>query len=365
MKVAFPYFGYDTIALKNFLETLGAEVVLPPLPTERTLSLGTKYSPELICLPFKITLGNFIEALEAGADTLFMAAGARKCRFGYYHFIQETILKQIDNNIDFYPISQYTPFEFIFQKMPKIFSVSPAHVIKSINFLLAHSRLIEDFRKLVRQARVIDFTLASIHEKHALAIIADAKNLMQIRKARKEINAFFQYTANLPLDTIKVGLVGEIYLMLEPFANQDIEKELGRLGVLIWSNRSLYRHLKHLLHIDFDGIKINHMAYKYLRESPGGEALNTVGEARTFIKNGVDGIIHIFPFTCMPENIALEALQKMSDDYSIPILSLSIDEHTSKTGLLTRLEAFIDILKRVKSQKAGNRAPRSSLLTPH
>ncbi len=93
MKVAFPYFGYDTIALKNFLEMLGAEVVLPPLPTERTLSLGTKYSPELICLPFKITLGNFIEALEAGADTLFMAAGARKCRFGYYHFIQETILK--------------------------------------------------------------------------------------------------------------------------------------------------------------------------------------------------------------------------------------------------------------------------------
>jgi predicted nucleotide-binding protein (sugar kinase/HSP70/actin superfamily) len=85
MKVAFPYFGYDTIALKNFIETLGGEVQLPPPITERTLSIGTKYSPELICLPFKITLGNFIEALDNGADTLFMAAGARKCRFGYYH----------------------------------------------------------------------------------------------------------------------------------------------------------------------------------------------------------------------------------------------------------------------------------------
>jgi predicted nucleotide-binding protein (sugar kinase/HSP70/actin superfamily) len=101
-----------------------------------------------------------------------------------------------------------------------------------------------------------------------------------------------------------------------------------------------------------------------LRESPGGEALNTVGEARTFIKNGVDGIIHIFPFTCMPENIALEALQKMSDDYSIPILSLSIDEHTSKIGLMTRLEAYIDILKRVKTQRTVSRTPHSSLLTP-
>ena len=109
MKAAFPYFGYDTIAIKNFLETLGAEVRMPALPTAKTISLGTKYSPELICLPFKITLGNFIEAIENGADTLFMAAGAKKCRFGYYHFIQENIVKQFNPNIKFYPISQYTP----------------------------------------------------------------------------------------------------------------------------------------------------------------------------------------------------------------------------------------------------------------
>jgi predicted nucleotide-binding protein (sugar kinase/HSP70/actin superfamily) len=365
MRVAFPYFGYDTIALKNFLELLGAEIRMPPLPTERTLSLGTKYSPELICLPFKITLGNFIEALEAGADTLFMAAGARKCRFGYYHYIQETILKQMSNNFKFYPISQYTPFEFIFQKMPEIFCVSPARVMYAINILLAHSSLIEDFRNSVRKAQVIDYTFAALKEKQALEIIGNAKNLAQIRSAKKEIKMLFNFSDDIPEDIIEVGLVGEIYLMLEPFANHDIEKELGKMGVLVQSNRSLYRHLKHLLHIDFDHIKINHMAYKYLRESPGGEALNTVGEARTFIKHGVDGVIHIFPFTCMPENIALEALQKMSDDYSIPILSLSIDEHTSKTGLLTRLEAFIDILRRVKSRKAESRTPRSSLLIPH
>ncbi|MCX8015145.1 MAG: acyl-CoA dehydratase activase-related protein, partial [candidate division WOR-3 bacterium] len=93
MKVAFPYLGYDTIALKTFVKNLGAEVILPPSVTDRTLALGTKYAPELICLPFKITLGNFIEALESGADTLFMAGGARKCRFGYYHYLQENILK--------------------------------------------------------------------------------------------------------------------------------------------------------------------------------------------------------------------------------------------------------------------------------
>ncbi len=348
MKAAFPYFGYDTIAIKNFLETLGAEVRMPALPTAKTISLGTKYSPELICLPFKITLGNFIEAIENGADTLFMAAGAKKCRFGYYHFIQENIVKQFNPNIKFYPISQYTPLQFLFQIMPKIFSIKPAKVIKATYQMLIHSALIDEFRKYIRKARAIDYNQATQLEKQALKILSDAHILSQIRTAKKELKKLFIFTSKIPENNIKIGLVGEIYLMLEPFANHDIEKELGKMGVWVWNERSLYSHLKHLLRIDWRRYKHYSQARDYLKESPGGEALNTVGEARTFIKNGADGIIHIFPFTCMPENIALEALQKMSDDYSTPILSLSIDEHTSKTGLLTRLEAFVDLIKRRK-----------------
>ncbi|MEO0077049.1 MAG: hypothetical protein ABIK19_05235, partial [candidate division WOR-3 bacterium] len=303
-------------------------------------------SPELICLPFKITLGNFIEALAAGADTLFMAAGARKCRFGYYHYLQEKILKNFGNNFQFYAISQYTPFEFIFKKMPSIFSVSPQQVLYAIFLLLNHCALIEDFRKLIRRARVNNFSKSLVKEKQALQIISRVKTIKEIHSARKAIKELFGDTQAVPNGTIKVGLVGEIYLMLEDFANHDIEKELGRLGVLVLNPRSLYRHLKHLLHIDFSDLKYYYYGRRYLKESPGGEAMNSVGEAYSFIKRGVDGIIHIFPFTCMPENIASSALQKLSDDYSIPLLSLSIDEHTSKTGLLTRLEAFVDLLKR-------------------
>lgn len=345
MKATFPHLGYDTLALKNFLENLGAQVISPPPLTKRTISLGTKYSPELICLPFKITLGNFIESLELGADTLFMAAGARKCRFGYYHYLQEDILKQMGNGFKFYAISQYTPLEFIFQKMPEIFSISPREVIRSLYLLIHHSKLIEEFRNFLRKARILDFQKATILEKKALKIISECKNLAQIRNARKQIKSMFAFTKTFPPNTIKIGLVGEIYLMLEDFANYEIEKELSKMGVLPLSKRSLYRHLKHLLHFDWQWLKYSYLAYRYLKDSPGGEALNTVGEARAFIKQGVSGIIHIFPFTCMPENIALEALQKMSEDYSIPILSLSFDEHTSKTGLLTRIEAFVDLLK--------------------
>ncbi|MEO0072338.1 MAG: 2-hydroxyacyl-CoA dehydratase [candidate division WOR-3 bacterium] len=346
MKVAFPYLGYDTIALKKFVEMLGAEVCLGSPLTARTLSLGAKYSPELICLPFKITLGSFVEALEAGADTLLMAAGARKCRFGYYHYLQEDILKKISNHHQFYAISQYTPYEFFFKKIPKIFGVSPRRVIYATWLLLHHSALIDYYRKLIRLARAIDFTSAQKKESEALRIIENVSNLSAIRKAKNKLKELFQPLFKFKKRIIKIGLVGEIYLMLEPFANHDIEKELGKMGVVVIGRRSLYRHLKHLLHIDTSELKIIIDAYKYLKDSPGGEAIKTVGEAHGFCKTGIDGIIHIYPFTCMPENIAYEALEKMAHDYAIPLLSISIDEHTSKTGLLTRLEAFVELIKR-------------------
>jgi predicted nucleotide-binding protein (sugar kinase/HSP70/actin superfamily) len=350
MKATLPYFGYDTLALKTFIEKLGASVILPPATTKRTLEVGVKLSPELICLPFKITLGNFIEALAKGADTLFMAAGARKCRFGYYHYLQETILKNQFPNFRLYAISQYTPYQVIFEKMPRIFSVSPTKVIYALSILLAKSALIETFLCRLRWLRAIDFERASKFEKQWIKLIESSNSISEIRRARKKIMSF---GTNGKKPEIKLGLVGEIFLMIEPFANQEIEKELGRLGALVVANRSLFRHLKHLLKIDWEFYRSAALAYRYLKDSPGGEAVKTVGEAVHFARRGFDGIVHIFPFTCMPENIALTALEKISEEYGVPILSLSFDEHTSRTGFLTRLEAFVDLVKRRKRARSG------------
>ncbi len=58
--------GNIWVGLKAMANKLGVEIVVPPPTTHRTLSLGVKYSPETACLPFKLTLGNMIEALESG-----------------------------------------------------------------------------------------------------------------------------------------------------------------------------------------------------------------------------------------------------------------------------------------------------------
>ncbi len=344
MRVAIPYFGYDTIALKGFLEELGAEVVLPPPTSKRTVELGVQFGPELICMPFKITLGNFIEALEQGADTLLMAAGARKCRFGYYHYLQERTLRAIKKDFTLVPVSQYSAYEFIFRLMPDLFEVSPLRVMKAVYLLLAKSRLTRDFRRWLNRKRAVDFDAAERLKAPALRAIDRARSFREIERTRKEIAQLFALNGKKPV--VQVGLVGEIFFTVDQAANQEIEKELARLGAEVIFERCLYNHLRYLLKTDLGFWRSRNLARPYLKECPGGEAIRTVGEAVWFTRRGVDGIVHLFPFTCMPENIALEALQRITESAGIPLLSLSFDEHTSTTGLATRLEAFVELLRR-------------------
>jgi predicted nucleotide-binding protein (sugar kinase/HSP70/actin superfamily) len=67
--------------------------------TKKTIELGTKYSPESACIPFKYNLGNFIEALDMGANILVQSGGG--CRFGYYGEVQENILRSLGYEFEF------------------------------------------------------------------------------------------------------------------------------------------------------------------------------------------------------------------------------------------------------------------------
>ena len=93
-KVAFLRYSYYDIAFKYFVEqVLDADYVALPEATRRTLELGTQHSNDFVCAPFKHILGDYIEALERGADVLVQFAGP--CRLGYYGELQESILRDM------------------------------------------------------------------------------------------------------------------------------------------------------------------------------------------------------------------------------------------------------------------------------
>jgi len=82
--ISFPRYGkYTDLFVESFRE-VGVDVIAPPLITEKTVELGTKYSPGDICYPFKITLGGLIETLEKGANRIIMVNSAGWCLLRCY-----------------------------------------------------------------------------------------------------------------------------------------------------------------------------------------------------------------------------------------------------------------------------------------
>jgi len=89
MKLTFPHMGNVYIAAKAFFEELGQEVIPPPRNSNKTLEIGTKYSQETICLPLKVMIGNFVETIEKGADTILLTGSWDLAGMGTIQFFKE------------------------------------------------------------------------------------------------------------------------------------------------------------------------------------------------------------------------------------------------------------------------------------
>ena len=94
MKVSFSHLGSLYAYAVPYFRSLGLEVVAPPFSSRRTLDLGTRFCPEMICTPCKLIFGNYVEALEAGADALIMLGGPGTCRLGYSAREQGRLLRE-------------------------------------------------------------------------------------------------------------------------------------------------------------------------------------------------------------------------------------------------------------------------------
>jgi predicted nucleotide-binding protein (sugar kinase/HSP70/actin superfamily) len=94
---------------------------------------------------------------------------------------------------------------------------------------------------------------------------------------------------------------------------------------------------------------VHKAAAPYLKRDVGGDGWETVGEK--VLSDGVyDGMVHLAPFTCMPEGTAQNIMPSTRE--KLPVLAVYCDEQTSKAGMLTRLEAFVDML-RLKRDRGG------------
>jgi predicted nucleotide-binding protein (sugar kinase/HSP70/actin superfamily) len=64
----------------------------------------------------------------------------------------------------------------------------------------------------------------------------------------------------------------------------------------------------------------------------------------------IDGIIYLACFGCGPDSLIGEIVERKLGNK--PWMMLTMDEHTGEAGLITRLEAFCDMLRRRKMVNA-------------
>lgn len=361
MKVTFPHMGQAYLAIKGMLDDLGIEVVIPPPITERTLEIGTKLSPEMACLPLKINIGNYIESIEKGADTIIIAGSCGPCRFGYYGVVQKEILKDLGYDVDMIifdpPDSDYRAFiERIRKLAGKNSWVNIAQAFKRASTIVKEADEMLDIalKKRAREVHKGD-TDSRLYrfEREVWGKYGSQEILETIRKYKGILSQVEEKPGVSPL---KIGLVGEIYTLIEPYVNLNIEKKLGYLGVEVYRSITLHEWVKVHLSLDVKHRmrhkRILRKAAPYLNLCVGGHAWQTIANSIYYSECGLDGVIQIMPFGCMPEIVAESILPRVYQDYGTPVMTLVVDEMTGEAGYFTRLEAFVDLLEQKRRSKA-------------
>ncbi len=352
MRLGIPHMGNLYIPFKALFQRLGIDYIIPPVNNQRTLSLGVRYSPEGLCIPFKLTLGNMIEAAELGADTLLMAGGTGICRLGYYANTQEQILHDLGYEVEVVQVGVSERKLFgLLEVIKRLSNNAPwPKIISAFRFGLAKLNALDKIERVVQRVRPVERIKGTANRLFAKAInaIDRADDYDTLKKVQIDyIDQLNQIDKDTQYKPLVVGITGEFYVVLEPFSNLDVESELGKLGVEVRRSTFVSEWAKFSWFLNPLGInekdRIHKAALPYLKRDIGGDGWESVGEKVLHAKE-YDGIIHLAPFTCMPEIVAQNIMPTTKE--KIPVLTILCDEQIAKPGMLTRLEAFVDLLER-------------------
>jgi len=359
--IAWPRMGNIDLSMGALVGALGRKIIMPPPNTNEALEIGVKNSIEGICLPYKLNLANYIMALEKGANTLMMFQAPGSCRFGNYTKMAQKTLKKLGYEFDMIVFDMYK--SKMLQTLQAFWHatrcLNPYCYYKGFSTGFNKAFAIDTAERLMFYTRPRELNKGDAERcyKKWYEIIKNTTSVRDCKKLKKQVIEDFE---KIPVDkekiVPKVFLLGEFFVLLDPYTNQEIEKTLGELGVEVQRQIFFSDWLEHVLQPSIFYKKESHrercvrFAKDYMKRAIGGECIETIGDSVYAARNGIDGIIHIMPFSCMPEIVAQNILPKVSKKENIPVLELILDEQTGKAGNITRIEAFVDLVKRKKLQ---------------
>jgi predicted nucleotide-binding protein (sugar kinase/HSP70/actin superfamily) len=133
---------------------------------------------------------------------------------------------------------------------------------------------------------------------------------------------------------VPVAVIGHPYLVYDDFISQRLLARLGKMGAKVLSAEM----------VEESELR------KSIKEIVGGAywtyETEVVGAGGYYIQSGVDGVIGVAAFGCGPDSLMIEVVQRYARHRGVPFMTLTLDEHTGEAGIITRLEAFLDMIRR-------------------
>jgi predicted nucleotide-binding protein (sugar kinase/HSP70/actin superfamily) len=226
-------------------------------------------------------------------------------------------------------------------KLVQLFGIIKLHYIEWL----------EDYVNHLRPYAINKEECNGLMEK-GLDLIDNANSIPSMIKAKRKIKKTGKkIKTGKNKKVIPVMVVGDLFRILEHEANQHIFEKLGDSEILPYKSFYLSHYYRKGGNIGPWGKK----SFKYRRKFAKGYidkamafgTLEAVGDTVRMLKQKrVKGIIHMYNFTCMPEIVNSVIFKKIAKDFNVPLLSLASGEHETVAHQDTRIEAFIDLLRK-------------------
>lgn len=320
---------------RSFFQELGVEVITTG-PTKRSmLAAGTSRLVSETCLPVKVFCGHVIELAESGADAIFIPS-IRSIEPKVYNcskFIglpdmMKAVVKNapeiIDIDVDVNE-GKRSFFNAIFD-VGRRFTWNPRKVKSAGNRALV---AYENYVRLMHQGMM--------PESAWCAVMGESPVDTGMRSAH--------HPSSDVLESVKIAVIGHPYNLYDTYINQKLISRLQSMGAEVVTPEML-----HDSELDGGIERIVGRAYwTYERQivGAGGHYL---------FDPSVQGIICVVAFGCGPDSVMVDNIQRAARQQGTkPYMTIAIDEHTGEAGLVTRLEAFVDMLRRRSPLQRGER----------
>jgi predicted nucleotide-binding protein (sugar kinase/HSP70/actin superfamily) len=349
--ISFPHLGNYYIPLKYILKKISrCEVIIPDKNNHQTITNGTKYSPNEICAPFKYNLGNYLNALNKGANVLIQGGGG--CRYGYFAELQEAILRREGYEFEFINLIKNNHVSIIklYKSMKKLnkklnifsFIYYLFQGLLMMIFMDNQEKYLREnigFEEIPNRFEKLEKSFLSSFSQKKLGIIKIIKIYLKYRRLYRSV----------PIKDVpkkEILLIGELYSLIDLESSHNLERTIAKKGFRVIR----YTNLTYLLIIKkFMKPILLFKGRRYVKYLLGADGTESVVHSLDHAKKGISGIIHLKSFGCVPELNAIPILNRISNDYQVPIMYLSFEGENNIANIDTKLEAFQDMLNQNKN----------------